>query len=193
MASLVGVGAVFVYTFYDLFSVRAAAVSQASQLYVKYFPQLLGLGCCVFFALLGVSLLKAGGLAKREAIPERDFELLAPLVTSANGNAIDQYVRLSSLTGFTGNFTKLGLTGLPLTTISVTILFSLLYFFAGEGAKEFLDLAKLTLGAFIGSFVQRQTERDALLREATKRPPASQDDANPPQDPAGGQRGGGGG
>ena len=63
---------------------------------------------------------------------------------------IDQYVRLSSLAKFTGTFTQLGLTGLPLATIALTLFFALLSIFK----PDFLDLTKLTLGAFIGSFVQ---------------------------------------
>ena len=76
---------------------------------------------------------------------------LGPEVKAAHEDAITQYVRLRSLTGFTGVFTKLGLQGLPLATIGLTIFFSLMYF----EDKTFIDLAKLTLGAFIGSFVQK--------------------------------------
>src|SRR4051794_27472114 len=64
-------------------------------------------------------------------------------------------------------FTKLGLTGLPLATISLTIIFSLL---ATANPGTFLDLAKLTLGAFIGSYVQRNVEirrADAALPVAS--------------------------
>ena len=54
----------------------------------------------------------------------------------------------------------LGLTGLPLATIGLTIFFALMY--AYGGLEPFMDLAKLTLGAFIGSFVQKQVgERQA--------------------------------
>lgn len=84
-------------------------------------------------------------------ITPEDRELLEPLIKEANEKAIDQYVRLSSLSGATGTATRLGLTGLPLATIGLTVFFSL-------GAMinyGFLDLAKLTLGAFIGSFVQK--------------------------------------
>jgi hypothetical protein len=67
---------------------------------------------------------------------------------------------LRSLTDFTGTFTKLGLTGLPLATIGLTIFFALLFMYSTE--KDYMDLAKLTLGAFIGSFVQKQVgERQA--------------------------------
>jgi hypothetical protein len=56
--------------------------------------------------------------------------------------------------GATGTFTKIGLTGLPLATILLTIFLGV----AGLVNAQFFDLAKLTLGAFLGSFVQRQSE-----------------------------------
>jgi hypothetical protein len=62
-------------------------------------------------------------------------------------------VRLSSLSGFTGAFQKMGLTGLPLATVTLTLIFAGLAIY---DKQSFLDLAKLTLGAFIGSFVQKQ-------------------------------------
>ena len=70
-------------------------------------------------------------------------------------------MRLSSLSGFTGTFTKLGLTGLPLATVALTLIFAALALLPVglEGQKSFFDLTKLTLGAFIGSFVQRQVEQ----------------------------------
>jgi hypothetical protein len=106
-------------------------------------------------AFVGYKLTVASGAAAAPVIPKNDYELLAPLVAEGKSDAIDQYVRLSSLTRFTGTFTQLGLTGLPLATIFLTLFFSFLALFA----DQFLDLAKLTLGAFIGSFVQRQVER----------------------------------
>ena len=48
----------------------------------------------------------------------------------------------------------LGLTGLPLATIGLTIFFALMYAYSCD--NPFMDLAKLTLGAFIGCFVQKQ-------------------------------------
>jgi hypothetical protein len=89
-------------------------------------------------------------------LPPQDRKLLEDLIRDGNEKGIDQYVRLSSLSGTTGAATKLGLTGLPLATASLTIFFSALAIF---GINGFLDLTKLTLGAFIGSFVQRTTRR----------------------------------
>jgi hypothetical protein len=87
-------------------------------------------------------------------IPPEDRALLEELIRSENTKAVELYVRLSSLGGPTGTATKLGLTGLPLATIALTIFFAIIALFSAP----FLDLAKLTLGAFIGSFVQRSGE-----------------------------------
>jgi hypothetical protein len=54
----------------------------------------------------------------------------------------------------------LGLTGLPLATIGLTLFFSLL----AIQYPNFMDLAKLTLGAFIGSFVQKQAGAGGSVR-----------------------------
>jgi hypothetical protein len=83
---------------------------------------------------------------------------------------VDQYVRLRSLSGMSGTFTKLGVTGLPLVTVFLTLLFSLVSLLPIARAENFLDLAKLTLGAFIGSFVQRQVEQ---RRQEAAQPPGT--------------------
>jgi hypothetical protein len=108
-------------------------------------------------AYIGYRMVVAAGATTAVVIPPQDYELLAPLVTDGKSEAIDQYVRLSSLARFTGTFTQLGLTGLPLATIGLTLFFAVVSLFK----PDFLDLTKLTLGAFIGSFVQRQVERRA--------------------------------
>jgi hypothetical protein len=126
---------------------------------------------CVY---IGYRLVRAAGATSLPVIPERDYNLLAPLIESGNANAIDQYVRLSSLSKFTGTFTQLGLTGLPLATIALTLFFSIVALFHPDG---FLDLTKLTLGAFIGSFVQRQVERRA---EDTQGNPSELSEAKTP-------------
>jgi len=102
--------------------------------------------------------------AGAQTIPEQDLPLIRQAVIDGKSEPIDQYVRLRSLSGMSGNFTKLGITGLPLTTVSLTLVFSLIsliptQLMPAERANSFLDLAKLTLGAFIGSFVQRQVEQ----------------------------------
>jgi hypothetical protein len=110
-------------------------------------------GC--FSAFLGVSLVRNAGLstvAPKAVINPLEWQVISDEVKQGKEEAITQYIRLTSLTGLTGFLTKLGLQGLPLATIGMTIFFSILFL---EDAA-YLDLAKLTLGAFIGSFVQRQ-------------------------------------
>src|SRR5206468_3740989 len=78
-----------------------------------YLPHLIVLLIGVICAALGVRLLRSAGSAFVRVIPRDDFPVLAEAVVSGKAESIDQYVRLSSLSGFTGAFTKLGLTGLP--------------------------------------------------------------------------------
>ncbi|HST36543.1 MAG TPA: hypothetical protein VLK25_07940 [Allosphingosinicella sp.] len=118
-------------------------------------PELVLCGMAAFTALVGVSLLRSGGLAATQpnrVINDAEWDAIRDQVKAGSEEPVTQYIRLTSLTGFTGTFTKLGLSGLPLATIGLTMFFSLLFF----QSSEFLDLAKLTLGAFIGSFVQKQ-------------------------------------
>ena len=126
-----------------------------------FIPELILCGIAVFTALLGVSLLRAAGvttLVPGPVISPVEWATLSDEIKQGREDPVTQYVRLRSLSGFTGVFTKLGLQGLPLATIGLTIFFSLMYL----NDKEYLELAKLTLGAFIGSFVQKQVgERQA--------------------------------
>lgn len=107
-------------------------------------------------SVIAYKIISASGAQLDMVIPPQDYPLLAPLVTEGKSESIDLYVRLSSLSGFTGAFTQLGLTGLPLATILMTLVFTTLTIFNPD---TFLDLTKLTLGAFLGSFVQRQVEQ----------------------------------
>jgi hypothetical protein len=120
--------------------------------------------------IVGYKIAAASGANPTQVIPPQDYELLAPLVSEGKADSIEQYVRLSSLSGFTGTFTQLGLTGLPLATIFLTLLFAALTLW---DAQNFLDLTKLTLGAFIGSFVQRQVERRTDSTDVQSKTPAS--------------------
>ena len=96
--------------------------------------------------------------------------MLEELIKQENSKGIELYIRLSSLGGPTGTATKLGLTGLPLATIGLTLIFAIIALFE----PAFLDLVKLTLGAFIGSFVQRSGEaiERAVRANASGTPPA---------------------
>ena len=123
-----------------------------------YLSPLILLIAAILAALIGYGLLRAAGTATQEAIPQKDYELLSHLILMKNTEGIDNYIRLSSLSGLVGTFTKIGLSGLPLATIGLTFIFTLLSVFGAQ----FFDLARLTLGAFIGSYVQRTaTERSA--------------------------------
>jgi hypothetical protein len=97
---------------------------------------------------------------RKDVILESDRQLLEEAIRAGNEKEIDQYVRLSSLTGATGFATKLGLTGLPLITVALTLIFAALNIYTKE--VGFMDLTKLTLGAFIGSFVQRAATTQAV-------------------------------
>jgi hypothetical protein len=99
-----------------------------------------------------IRLLRAAGVTTKEVLPQRDYAILSVAVQSGDDRAISEYIRLSSLTRVTGTFTHIGLTGLPLATIFLTIVLSLL----GVFVPGFFDLAQLTLGGFIGSYVQKQ-------------------------------------
>jgi hypothetical protein len=118
---------------------------------------------CAFFALRLFS--KAGSLTSQVIRPE-DRRLLEPLICEPKREAISEYIRLASLSGFSGTFTKLGFTGLPLATVVLTLL--LLGISVSpvdeETRKGVFDMAKLTLGAFLGSFVQRNIEQERLGR-----------------------------
>jgi hypothetical protein len=109
-------------------------------------------------ALLGKRLLTTTQNALARTIPGDDIPMVQDAVIAGKPDPIDQYVRLRSLTGWAGTFTKLGVTGLPLVTVFLTLVFSLISLLPYDKATGFLDLAKLTLGAFIGSFVQRNVE-----------------------------------
>ena len=119
----------------------------------------------VVAAMLGKSLLTSVHMADARTIPYEDLHLVRQAVIDGKSEPIDQYVRLRALSGISGNFTKLGVTGLPLTTVVLTLVFSAIAIFSLDRpiAVAFLDLAKLTLGAFIGSFVQGRVEQRRMI------------------------------
>lgn len=145
--------------------------------FALYFVHILLFVTTVLSGYIGYKLVVASGASPENPIPPNNYALLAPLITEGKAEAIDQYVRISSLSGFTGTFTKLGLTGLPLTTVALTLIFAALALLPldGDSQRSFFDLTKLTLGAFIGSFVQRQVEqrRTAEAKEDPSREPTT--------------------
>jgi hypothetical protein len=111
------------------------------------------------------------------AVPADDYALVRDAVIKGQAEPIDQYLRLRSLSGLAGNFTKLQITGLPLTTVFLTLVFAAVALIPLADTTlpgQFLDLAKLTLGAFIGSFVQGRVEQRKQQRaEEAGKPAAS--------------------
>jgi hypothetical protein len=105
----------------------------------------------VICTFVGIRLLSSAGVVTQHVIPPQDRELLSGAIRDGNEKAISEYIRLSSLSGITGTFTKVGLTGLPLATIALTMFLAVLN-------PKFYELAQLTLGAFIGSYVQKQKD-----------------------------------
>lgn len=134
---------------------------------MAYSGPLLVFIAAVFAAAVGYSLLRRAGTATKQVIPPQDYMLLSQLLISGNKEALGGYIQLSSLTGFVGFFTKVGLTGLPMATIGLTLVFTILAIYVPEPAagtanvvnvkQGLFDLAKLTLGAFIGSYVTKGT------------------------------------
>lgn len=127
-----------------------------------YGYEIIGFLGAIILIFVGLRLLGAAGKTNTSVIPEQDRNLLEPLVRDANKEAINQYVVLSSLSGFTGTFQKIGFSGLPLATVVLTIFFCFLSLIGPEG-NTFIDFAKLTLGAFIGSFVQRTQDASKIV------------------------------
>ena len=119
-----------------------------------YLPILLTTLSAFLCTFVGTRLLRSSGVVATQVIAPQDYPLLGNAIASGNEQAINLFIRLSSLSGATGTFTKIGLTGLPLATIVLTILLAI----GGLFNPNFFDLAKLTLGAFLGSFVQRQSD-----------------------------------
>jgi len=129
-----------------------------------FMPELILSAIGLVGALLGTQLLRSVGLSRGQqpgrVINSEEWQAISDQVKSGQEEAVTQYIRLTSLSGFTGAFTKLGLTGLPLATIGLTLFFSIL----AITYPAFMDLAKLTLGAFIGSFVQKQAGAGGSVR-----------------------------
>jgi hypothetical protein len=130
-----------------------STMEMVNQYLAVFFSHIILLITALLSAVIGYLLFRTAGAASREVIPWSDRKLLSSMLTAGNSAGIDEYVRLSSLSGTTGFFTKIGLSGLPLATIGLTLIFALLSI---GGNANFAELAKLTLGAFLGSYVQRQ-------------------------------------
>jgi len=122
--------------------------------------------------VLGRSIMGKAIDATADIIPKADRETLHPLIADGNEKGINQYIRLASLTGVSGFFTKLGFTGMPLVTAILGVLLILLAMIETDDkmAPQLLDLAKLVIGAFIGSFVQKKVTQQNVEQPAQVRP-----------------------
>lgn len=138
---------------------------------------LFGIGTlAAFIGFLLVRMARRGRpKAPKVVLPEEGEKYLGPAL-ERSPDPIGDWTRLAGLAGGTGVFRKLEFSGMPLATILMTVLFCLLGIGTplmskiAEGpfedlSKGFLELAKLTLGAFIGSFVTKSTTRET---EATR-------------------------
>ncbi|MEO0992300.1 MAG: hypothetical protein AAFX62_00685 [Pseudomonadota bacterium] len=174
---MVAVGAsCFAYVLYEVFrgSVFDVAIGpnqpgEADLLFIlltKFGPITYPIIVGTLSTVIGLVMMRSALSVSSKTIPDDDRKLLTELILKHEKDGIDQYIKLSSLLGSTGFFTKLGFTGLPLATVSLTlVLVGLSIYRAPDDAKvepNLLDMAKLTLGAFIGSFVQRKMQRETI-------------------------------
>lgn len=101
--------------------------------------------------------LDASNPSAPDIMPPHDRKDLIARIVAGDKNSVSQYIRLRNLRGITGFFHKIELQGLPLATIFLTIIFTIMAILSdSESSSALFDLAKLTLGAFIGSYVQRK-------------------------------------
>jgi hypothetical protein len=131
-------------------------------MFERFFPLMLIAFFALSFTRAAITFVKSSEYGKSGIVPPKDLPIIAEAIKNGRPEHVDQYIRLASLTGGVGLFQKIGLTGLPLTTLALVVFFAVGVIFAddkSETFKAFLDFTKLTLGAFIGSFVQRQVER----------------------------------
>ena len=137
-------------------------------IYKNYPREILVLLLGLVSALIALNIFSKIGNLQNQIIRREDRALLEPLIADARCEGIDQYIRLSALSGFSGTFVKLGFTGLPLATIALTVGLILMAVVVTDPdrAKEIMELGKLTLGAFIGSFVQRNIEQQRSVSGA---------------------------
>lgn len=138
-------------------------------------------------AMIALRLFSKAGSLTSQVIRDQDRKLLEPLISAANKDAINEYIRLASLSGFTGTFQYLGFTGLPLATVALTLILLTISLCVPDGdlRKGVFDMAKLTLGAFLGSFVQRNLETEKLTRGGQQG--SGNDGGNPPPPDADGR------
>jgi hypothetical protein len=120
-------------------------------------------------------------LLRKPRTPESHSILLQHSLRNST-DPIRDFQAITETSGVPGFFRSLGITGLPLATVTITVLFCLLaimsYGINALGDKEIvpaefpklvLELSKLTLGAFIGSFVSRSQSAGTPTRQQPNR------------------------
>ena len=149
-------------TIYKTFFKGWGGAAPLMQLLLMRYSDVLLVGLLgVICAYISFSLSSQRINADRPVIRREDRELIGPLISEPKPEAIDQYIRLAALSGVSGIFTRLGFTGLPLATVVLTLFFyicALVMPADSEIGKGAYELTQLTLGAFIGSFVQRNVD-----------------------------------
>jgi hypothetical protein len=156
-----------------------------SALNVEFLLWSVGVGTLsAIFGLILIRMARSGlPHPERHVIPEEADKYLVSAFEKSS-NPIGDWTTLVSLSGFTGVFRKLELSGMPLATILMTFVFCFLsvvsvikgFIDNVELSKAFLDMAKLTLGAFIGSFVTKGSTRDPDLGGRKTAQPAGGDE-----------------
>jgi hypothetical protein len=176
----------------SIFALVAAVAGVAAPIIQSKIDSNVNLQMIIWVALLGAAFgfvlvraaRNAGEPGLGNALPD-DARSFFKAIIEQSSDPIGDWTRLVGLTGGTGVFRKLELSGMPLATILMTILFCFMGVFApalprilgfadlqktgldafGNASTIFLDMAKLTLGAFIGSFVTKAKTSDT---DATK-------------------------
>lgn len=143
----------------------------------------------VYIVLLAVLISLIGGLICLDAsnppaptaMPPQDRKQLIQEMSKGNAAAIDLYMKLRNARGVAGFFQKLGLNGLSIATIFITLTFVILAVKTdGKISENLFDLSKLTIGAFIASFVNRSDNKDKeFINFLRKQQNTSNDDENP--------------
>ncbi|MEM9276574.1 MAG: hypothetical protein AAGA80_27065, partial [Cyanobacteria bacterium P01_F01_bin.143] len=125
---------------------------------------------CIIIGLRLVDLAQSVG---RGTIPDGDLDIIQQLegLSKSRKGGVDLYVTLTSLTGLPGFFTKIGISGLPLATILLTVFFAgFAIFDIGGSAERLFDFANLALGAFLGSYVQKKEKEIEQLNPKEDQP-----------------------
>lgn len=138
----------------------ASGIDTTALLPLFYVPILL-FSVALISSWIGYGLLRRAGSGSKPVINIHDAPVIDTLLLKST-DGISDYIRLSALTGVMGYFIKIGVSGLPLATILLTVFFTILAIREGNNS-ELLNLARLTLGAFIGSFVQRHIGDNSIL------------------------------